>query len=123
MADSGKGEGTYLYLNGIRPRENLRLDDAVVLMPSSCDPCPDDIIAKSKTEIDIGVACVFLRSVSACLHIVAATPREVAVKAWNAQWDAVLLGALHDCEVGHTFQSDVPPERFAEAEDFHVTTF
>jgi len=123
MAIFGKETETYLYLNGIRPREDLRLDAAVVLMPSSCDPNLDDIIAKSKTEIDFGVACVFLRSVSACLHIVAQTPFELAREAWNAQWDALLLGALHDCEVGQTFKSDVPPERFAEAKDFQVMNY
>ncbi len=35
----------------------------------------------------------------------------------------MLLSALHDCEVGHTFQSDVPPERFADAKEFHVTNY
>jgi len=119
----GKGIETYLYLNGIRPREKVRLNDAVVLFPSSCNPTPDEIIAKSRSEMDIGVACIFLRSVSACLHIVASTPRELAVKAWNSQWDAVLLSALYDCEVGHNFQSDVAPENFNEAKEFNVTNY
>lgn len=92
-------------------------------MPASCRPSPDDIIAKSKSEIDIGVACVFLRSVSACFRITADTPRDLAVRAWNSQWDAVLLSALHDCEIGHTFQSDVPPEEFPRANFFHVTHY
>jgi hypothetical protein len=43
--------------------------------------------------------------------------------AWNSSWDAVLLGALLDCEVGFTFQSDVPPENFPKAIDFHVTNY
>lgn len=119
----GTGTETYLYLNGLRPREEIRLDDAVVLMPSSCSPEPVDITSKSKSEIDIGVACVFLRSVNACLRITASTPKELAAAAWNSQWDAVLLSALYNCEVGHSFQVDVPPERFAEAEDFRVTNY
>ena len=123
MAIYGKGTETYLYLNGIRPRKEARLDDAVVLLASSCNPTLDEIIAKSKREIDIGVACVFLRSVSACLRVIANTPQELAVKTWNAQWDAVLLGALYDCEVGHNFQCDVAPESFSEAKEFHVTNY
>ena len=81
MSIYGKGTETYLYLNGIRSREEVRLDDSVVLIPSLYNPTPDEIIAKTKSEMDIGVACVFLRSVSACLHIVASTPQELAVKA------------------------------------------
>jgi len=123
MSIYGIGTETYLYLNGIRPREKVRLDDGVVLLPSSCNPTPDEIIARSKTEVDIGVACVFLRSVSACFHVVASNSQELAVKAWNSQWDAVLLSALYDCEVGHTFQCDVAPESFSEAKEFHVTNY
>lgn len=123
MAIFGKGKETYLYLNGIKPSEPIDLSDGVVLLPASCQPNPDDIIAKSRSEIDIGVACVFLRSVSACLHITADGPKELAIKAWNAQWDAVLLSAILDCEIGHTFQADVPPENFATSKDFHVTNY
>jgi len=110
-------------LNGIKPREAAALGDGVVLVPASCRPAPDDIIAKSKSEIDIGVACIFLRSVSACFHIIADTPRDLAARAWNAQWDAVLLGALHDCEVGWAFQSNMPPEEFSKASEFHITNY
>jgi hypothetical protein len=119
----GKGTETYLYLNGIRPSEATVLSEGVVLLPASCNPDPDDIIRKSRSEIDLGVACVFLRSVSACLHITANTPKDLAIRTWNAQWDAVLLSALHDCEIGHSFQAEVPPEDFAKSEDFHVTNY
>jgi len=114
---------TYLYLNGIKPLQPVALSDGVTLLPASCQPNPDDIIAKSKSEIDIGIACVFLRSVSGCFRITAEGPKELAIKAWNSQWDAVLLSALLDCEIGHTFQADVPPEHFAESKDFHITNY
>ena len=123
MSIAGKGKLTYLYLNGIRPSEATDLSDGVVLLPASCNPDPDDIIAKSRSEVDIGVACVFLRSVSACFRITADSPKDLAVRAWNSQWDAVLLSALHDCEIGHTFQAEVPPEDFAKSKDFHVTNY
>jgi hypothetical protein len=119
----GTGKEAYVYLNGIRPREEVILGDGVVFLPGSCQPNPDDIIAKSKSEIDIGVACIFLRSVSAYFRVTANTPQAVAARAWNSQWDAVLLSALYDCEVGYTFQSDVPPERFAKAKVFFVSNY
>ncbi|MBC8096133.1 MAG: hypothetical protein H7Y43_10000 [Akkermansiaceae bacterium] len=123
MSIFGKGTETYLYLNGITPLERVDLSDGVVLLPASCKPNPDDIIAKSRSEIDIGVACVFLRSVSACLRITADSPKELAFKTWNSQWDAILLSALLDCEISFNFQADVPPENFVEAKDFHVTNY
>jgi hypothetical protein len=123
MGIVGIGKVTYLYLNGIRPREEVVLDNGVVLLPSSCKPTPDNIIAKSKSEIDIGVACIFLRSVSACIRITADTSKDLAVKAWNAQWDALILGALYDCEVMSNFQSDVQPEEFPQASIFNVTGY
>lgn len=119
----GVGTETYVYLNGIRPRGEVALGDGVVFLPASCRPSPDDIIAKTKYESDVGVACIFLRSVSACFRIEAETPKDLAARAWNSQWDAVLLGALYNCEVGHTFQSDVPPESFAKAKIFQVTNY
>lgn len=119
----GIGTVTYLYLNGIKPSEATVLSDGVTLLPATCSPDPDDIIQKSRSEIDIGVACVFLRSVSACFHIAADNPKELAARTWNSQWDAILLSALHDCEVGHTFQAEVPPEEFAKSEHFHITNY
>ena len=118
-----KGTESFLYLNGIDPRKEVVLEDGVVLLPASCSPTPDEIIAKSKSEVDIGVACIFLRSVSACLHIVANTPQELAVKVWNSQWDAILLSALYDCEIGFNFQSDVASEILNQAKEFHVTNY
>jgi hypothetical protein len=123
MGFFGKGKETYVYLNGIKPREKVCLDDGLFLVASSCNPSPDDIIAKCKNEIEIGVACVFPRSISSHFHITAETPKKLAAKSWNAQWDAVLLSALYGCEVGHNFQSDVAPEDFSKASEFYVTNY
>jgi len=114
---------TFLYINGIKPREAVRLDDDVVLLPSSCNPTPDEIMSKCSSEVDIGVACLFLRSVSACFSITGATPKEVGSNAWNAQWHAILLGALFDFEVGFNFQCDVAPDEFSKAKALHVTNY
>ena len=123
MIKTEKETETYLYLNGIKPREAISLDKDIVFASSSCNPTPDEIIARSKSEVDIGVACIFLRSVSSYIHIKAETSRQLAIKAWNAQWDAVLLGALHNCEVGFNFQADVSPENFTLSKKFHVANY
>lgn len=123
MSFFGKGTETFIYLNGIKPTSAVELAEGLELLPAACSPNPDDIIAKNKSEVDIGVTCVFLRSVTACFRVTAPSAKELAIRAWNSQWDAILLSALHDCEIGWTFQADVPPERFADAKDFHITNY
>lgn len=123
MGFVGKGQETYVYLNGIKPSKKVCLDEGIFLIASSCKPTPDDIIAKCKSETDIGVACLFLRSVSSYFYITAKTPRQLAGKAWNSQWDTVLLSALYNCEIGHNFQSDVTPEYFSNANEFNVANY
>lgn len=123
MEKVDKSRGIYIYLNGIKPIEDIPLRDDVTLLPCSCNPTPDMIINKCSSEIDIGVACIFLRSVSASLFITGKTPKELAISAWNSQWDAMLLAALYDREIGFNFQSDVAPENFHKANVFHITNY
>ena len=51
------------------------------------------------------------------------SPKELATKAWNSQWDALLLGALFNCEIGFNFQADVAPEFFSSAKEFHIMNY
>ena len=120
MAIIGTGNETYLYLNGIRPWKAINLCDGIYFASAKCNPQPNEIISKLKNEVDIGVACIFLRSVCSYLHITADSPRNLAVKAWNAQWDAVLLSALLNAEIGINFQSDVIPENFSNAKELNI---
>ena len=123
MGFFGNAKETYIYLNGIRPKEKVCLGDGLFLVASSCNPEPNEIFKKCKNEIEIGISCIFLRSISSHFHIFADTPKQVAAKAWNAQWDAILLSALFGGEIGWNFQSDVPPENFSDAKDFHITNY
>lgn len=123
MAIRGIGKETFIYLNGITPIKDIALAQGVTLKAASCDPDPDDIVQKSNNEIDIGIACIFLRSVSSYLHITADSPKELAVKAWNSQWDALALSALYGCEIAWNFQADVPPQDFAASKHFEITNY
>jgi hypothetical protein len=38
-------------------------------MPAKCSPVPDDMIAVSSNEIDLGVAVLFLRLVASQIHV------------------------------------------------------
>jgi hypothetical protein len=119
----GSGTETYLYLNGIATTRAIQLSDGVTLLPATCDPDPQTIIAMSKSEIDIGVAAIFLRSVRSQLHVVDTGPKELAIRAWNSIWDGILLSAFFDCEAVCNFQCDTPAEAFGPKSQLDVTNY
>ena len=123
MRISGKGTTTYLYINGIQVKRPVSLSESVTLLPASCTPDPDAIINMTKSEVDIGVAAIFLRRVSSQLKITAENPKSLAKLAWNTIWDAILLGAFFDCDAVCNFQCDGPAEEFGEDCTFEVTNY
>lgn len=119
----GSGLETYLYLNGISTKEEIILDKNVSLLPAICNPTPDDIIKVSGSEIDLGITTIFLRHVDSQLKIVADNPKDLAIIAWNSLWDALLLSAIFNCEVGFNFQCNHPAELFSDKSEFKVTNY
>ena len=57
---------------------------------------------------DIAVVAAFIPRITSQFRIVAPTPKELAVHAWDSSWDALLLSALCHTEIGFNLQSDVP---------------
>ncbi len=123
MRISGCGQETFLYLNGLGVRRALQLGDNIELLPAHCSPEPLDIIKVSKSEVDIGVASLFLRQVYSQLHITAGDSKALAIRAWNSLWDALLLGAIHNCDAVCNFQCDKPAEEFSAECRFEVTNY
>src|ERR1017187_2929102 len=123
MRISGHGKETFLYLNGLRVTRPIHLGKNAELLPASCSPEPDDIIAVSHTEIDIGVVALFLRSVASQIHIHAESSKELATTAWNTVWDAVLLSAFCNCDVICNMQSDTPAEKFNAKSQLEITNY
>jgi hypothetical protein len=119
----GYGQETFLYLNGIGVNRKIQLRDNVELLPAKCSPEPDSIIKVSKSEIDLGIAVIFLKQVNSQLRITAEDPKTLATLAWNSQWDAVLLSALHDCEAVSNLQCDRPAEEFGPECRLDVTNY
>jgi hypothetical protein len=123
MKISGRGRETFLFLNGLGVSRMLQLGKNVELRPASCSPNQDDIIEVARNEIDIGVAAIFLRSVSSQIRVVADTPKELATRAWNSVWDAVLLSALCNCDAVCNFQCDTPAEDFGPDSCLEITNY
>lgn len=123
MQVSANDSETYLFLNGLEVTRPLRLSEYIQLLPAHCSPNPDDIIQVSKSEIALGIAVVFLRGVKSQLRIIANAPQELVARAWNAVWDALLLGAICQCEVMCNLQCDSPAEAFGPKSNLHVTNY
>ncbi len=125
MRITGSGTSTFLYINGLSVRRPVPLAPAVELLPAVCTPKPDDIIAVCKTEIDIGVAALFLRRIGSQLKVTASNSAELAATAWNALWDVTFIGAVTTCEAVCNLQCDTPAEAFGaesrlEATNYHL---
>jgi hypothetical protein len=123
MRISGHSKETFLYLNGITLARPLHLGEKAELLPASCSPKPDDMIAVSRSEIDIGVIALFLRSVTSQIRVRAQSPKDLAISAWNTVWDVVLLSAFCNCEVICNLQCDTPAEDFSAESKLEVTNY
>jgi hypothetical protein len=123
MQISGHGRETFLFLNGLGVRRIVRLGKNLELCPARCSPSPEDIIKVSRNEIDLGVAIIFLRHITSQIRVVADTPKELAVQAWNSMWDAILLSAFFHAEVACNFQCDTPAEKFGLKSKLEITNY
>jgi len=113
----------YLYLSGVNVKTELQLNKHVTLMPSKCEKCLKTITSQLKSDADIGMAFLYLPYVTACLKITGSNNKDLACKVWNSQWDALLISALFNCNIGFYFQSDVKPQEFKNAKFLHVTNY
>lgn len=113
------GNVTFLLLSGISVTSNLRLSDHVELQ--SADTSHLDLktaLSACSHPDDIAAVAAFIPRTTAQFRITAATPKELATVAWNASWDALLLGALLRTEIGFNLQTDAPANMIAA--DSHV---
>jgi hypothetical protein len=123
MQVSGHGKETFLYLNGLAVKRIIRLGENLELCPAKCSPSPDDMIKVSQKEIDLGVAIIFLRQVTSQIRVVADSPKELATRAWNSMWDAILLSAFFHNEVACNFQCNMPAEKFSGKSKLEITNY
>jgi hypothetical protein len=70
---------------------------------------------------DIAVVAALVPRTTAQLRITAATPKELAVIAWNASWDALLLSAFLRIEIGFNLQSDTTANKISADSHLRAT--
>jgi hypothetical protein len=121
MAVVGRGKETYLWLTGIRPKSSVRLGPHVSLLPANTNVTPEQLVRMVKNPFEYAVTLLVVPLVQSQLRITAEDPKQLAMFAWNAQWDCLLLGVLFDTNILWNLQSDVSAEAISVDDSFNIT--
>lgn len=119
----GDGTETFLFINGLEARRPIRLGEHVELLPARFAAAPEVLGQLFQMTVDFGVAHLFLQSVSSQIRVVGSEPEELATRAWNSVWDAVLLSAVFHCEAVCNFQSGTAIEALDASSRLEVTNY
>jgi len=120
----GKGNTSYILLSGIEVPGEISLSNNVKLLPADTSHLDfETAIATCKRPDDIAVVAAFIPRISAQLKIDATTPKELAAIAWSSSWDALLLSAIFNTEIGFNLQSDTEASLISAETHLHATNF
>ena len=120
----GKGNTTYILLSGIEVPGEIALSDNVTLLPADTSHLDfETAIATVSRPDDIAVVAAFIPHITAQLRINASTSKELATLAWNSSWDALLLSAIFNTEIGFNLQSDTEASSISAKTNLHATNF
>jgi len=105
---------TFILLSGIEVKSDIRLGDGVVLQPADTSHLDfTTALSACKHPDDIAVVAAFIPRIRSQFQISASSSRETAVIAWNSMWDALLLSAIFQQELGFNIQSDTPAQNIS----------
>ena len=123
MAILGMGIETYLYVNGISCSNEIELRKGITFMPTYSNAKIEKISHLLKNDIDSSITTLSFLNLSSQLRITASDSKQLAIEAWNAQWDCLLLGALFNCEVMCNIQCDKMIRDIEKASYISVTNY
>jgi hypothetical protein len=123
MKIAGFDKQTFLYLNGVSVDRRIVLSKNVELLPARPDCHMELFLGLGKTDADISIISLFLPHVRAQLKVTGADSEDSAKRAWNAIWDAILLGAITGSEVICNLHSDVSAEELTPSSTVLVTNY
>lgn len=120
----GTENETYILLSGIEVPEKISLSKNVTLLQADTSHLDfETAISICSRPDDIAVVAAFIQRVSAQLRITGSTPKELAVNAWNSNWDAILLSAIFNTEVSFNIQSNVEAGSISSQSNLRATNF
>lgn len=124
MQASEKENTTYLLLTGIEVPGEIELDDNVKLLPADTSHLDfNTALSTCSRPDDIAVVAAFIPRITAQLKIDAPTQKELATLAWNSFWDALLLSAIFNTEIGFNLQSDTEASSISSKTHLNATNF
>ncbi|MEH6524397.1 hypothetical protein [Sulfitobacter sp.] len=98
---------TFIFLNGIEVKSDIRLGEGIVLQPADTSYLDlTTALSTCRHPDDIAVVAAFIPRVRSQFQISAKSSPELSVSAWNSSWDALLLSAIFQKEIGFNIQSD-----------------
>ncbi|MEP3783880.1 hypothetical protein [Ascidiaceihabitans sp.] len=107
MKNSAKNNETFVLLNGLSVHVDIQIADGIALQPADTSHLDfNTAISACSQPDDIAVVAAFIPRVSSQFRITAVSPREASILAWNSSWDALLLSAIFQTEIGFNLQSD-----------------
>lgn len=123
MAIVGYGTETFLYINGLGTKHEVKLSDCISLLPID-RKLPLNILANIlKHDVDFAISILCAQNIAAQLRISATNAKNLAISAWNAQWDFILLGALFNCNTVCNIQCDKALEEIDSSARMNITNY
>jgi hypothetical protein len=119
----GTGNQTFLLVNGLSLNRRIRLYEGVAIEPANGTVEMAQVIDPFTRGLEHAIATIFLPIVRCQIEVKASNPKALAIKAWNAVWDAVLLSALFNCEAECNLQSNVPVDQISTGCNLRVTNY
>ena len=113
----------YLYLNGLTTSKDIQLHKDVILSPISAPLQRKKVSELIENDIEYAATIICGSTIASQLriHPHIDNEEELAIAAWNAVWDCILLGAILQCEVMANLQCDKPVEDLEMAQYLYVT--
>ena len=93
----------------------------IELVPANTKVTPEHLTGMVKSHFEYAVALLVVPLVRSQLHITAENAKELAIVAWNAQWDCLLLGALFDTNVLWNLQSEIDADDIGAKDSLNIT--
>ena len=118
----GTGNKTYILLSGIEVPTDIPLTENVKLLSADTSHLDfNTAVATCSRTDDIAVVAAFIPRITAQFEIMASTPEELAIHAWNSSWDALLLSAIFNTEISFNLQSDTEASSISDQTNLRAT--
>ena len=115
---------TYILLSGLEVPLDIALDENITLLSADTSKLNfETAIATCSRPDDISVITAFIPRITSQFKITATTSKELAIRAWNSTWDALLLSSIFHIEVGFNIQSDTEASLISVKTKLRATNF